>query len=120
MIAEYMFPALTASPSSVSPDDIDEFVRVYSGPSGFSGSAALYRSLLTEGEEIRSIASNKLDMPVLAVGGRSGEFTSSTFAQVANTVKGVVIDDVGHYVALEAPDRLAEELLSFYAAIDAN
>jgi len=118
LIADYMFPSLTASPDAVTPDEIDEFVRVYAGPGGFSGAAGLYRSLLAEGEEIRSLAAEKLDMPVLAVGGGSGEFTSSTFSQVANNVKGVVIDGVGHYVAMEAPERLADELVSFYAEIE--
>jgi pimeloyl-ACP methyl ester carboxylesterase len=54
-------------------------------------------------------------MPVLAIGGGSGEFTSSTLSQVADNLKGVVIDGVGHYVAMEAPERLADELVSFYA-----
>jgi len=30
----------------------------------------------------------------------------------------VVIDGVGHYVAMEAPERLADELASFYADIE--
>jgi hypothetical protein len=55
LIGDYMFPSLTASPDSVTPDEIDEFVRVYAGPSGFSGAAGLYRSLLTEAR--RSAAS---------------------------------------------------------------
>jgi pimeloyl-ACP methyl ester carboxylesterase len=118
LIADYMFPSLSASPDSVTPDELDEFVRVYAGPSGFSGAAGLYRSLLAEGEEIRSLAAERLDMPVLAVGGGSGAFTSSTFSQVANNVRGVVIDGVGHYVAMEAPERLADELASFYADIE--
>jgi pimeloyl-ACP methyl ester carboxylesterase len=118
LIGDYVFPSMTASPDSVTSDDIDEFVRVYAGPSGFSGAAGLYRSLLTEGEEIRSLAAEKVDMPVLAIGGGSGEFTSSTFSQVANNMKGVVVDGVGHYVAMEAPNRLADELVSFYAEIE--
>jgi pimeloyl-ACP methyl ester carboxylesterase len=95
-----------------------EFVRVYAGPSGFSGAAGLYRSLLTEGDEIRSLAAEKLDMPVLAIGGGSGEFTWSHSVRSRNNVEGVVIDGVGHYVAMEAPNRLADELVSFYAEIE--
>ena len=38
--------------------------------------------------------------------------------QVATDVTAVRIDGIGHYVAMEAPDRLAEALLSFYADIE--
>jgi pimeloyl-ACP methyl ester carboxylesterase len=57
-------------------------------------------------------------MPVLAVAGRSANFTPATLRQVATDVTAVHIERIGHYVAMEAPDRLAAALLSFYADID--
>jgi pimeloyl-ACP methyl ester carboxylesterase len=74
--------------------------------------------MLTEGKEIKSLAEKKRDVPLLAVGGGSGEFTAGTFGQVATNVKAVHLDGIGHYVAMEAPDQLAEELVSFYREID--
>jgi pimeloyl-ACP methyl ester carboxylesterase len=118
LLADYMFPSLTASPDSVTADDIGEFVRVYAGPSGFSGSVGLFRSLLSEGDEIRALAAKKLQMPVLAIGGGSGDFTAGTFRQIADNVSALVIDGVGHCVAMEAPDRLAAELAAFYREVD--
>jgi pimeloyl-ACP methyl ester carboxylesterase len=53
-------------------------------------------------------------MPVLAVGGGSGDFTPATIRQVATDVTAVSLDGIGHYVAMEAPDRLAEALIAFY------
>jgi pimeloyl-ACP methyl ester carboxylesterase len=82
------------------------------------GAAGLYRSLLSEGGELRELAARKLDLPVLAVAGRSREFTPATLRQVATDVTEVRIDGIGHYVAMEAPDRLAIALRSFYANID--
>ena len=51
---------------------------------------------------------------MLAVGGGSGDFTPATMRQVATDVTAVVLDGIGHYVAMEAPERLAEAMLAFY------
>lgn len=114
LLAEYAFPSLSATPDAFGEADVDEFVRVYARPDGFSGAAGLYRSLLSEGDEIRELAAEKLGIPVLAVGGFSGEFTATALRQVATDVRSVIVDGVGHYVAMEAPDRLADALVSFY------
>jgi len=116
-LAEYAIPALSATPGAFTSDDIDEFVRSYARPDAFRGAAGLYRSMLGEGDEIRKLATRKLGMPVLAVGGGSGEFTSATVRQVATDVSAVSLDGIGHYAAMEAPDRLADVLLSFYRKV---
>jgi pimeloyl-ACP methyl ester carboxylesterase len=117
-LADYAFPSLNATAGAFTDHDIDEFVRSYARPHGFSGAAGLYRSMLAESDEIRELASPKLGVPVLAVGGGSGDFTSVTVRQVATDVTAVSLDGIGHYVAMEAPDRLAEALLSFYRDVD--
>jgi pimeloyl-ACP methyl ester carboxylesterase len=113
-LADYAFPSLNATAGTFTDDDINEFVRSYARPHGFSGAAGLYRSMLAEADQIRELASPKLRMPVLAIGGGSGEFTAATIRQVATDVTTVSLDGIGHYAAMEAPDRLAEALLSFY------
>jgi pimeloyl-ACP methyl ester carboxylesterase len=117
-IAEYAIPALCATPGAFTGEDIDELTRCYARPGGFSGAAGLYRSMLREGDEIRELAARKLGMPVLAVGGGSGEFTPATLRQVAQDVSAVSLDGIGHYAAMEAPQRLADALLSFYEKVD--
>ena len=120
LLADYAVPSLNATPDAFTANDIDEFVRTYARPGGFSGAAGLYRSLLTEGDEIRELAIRKLRMPVIAVGGFSGEFTAAALRQVATDVTPIVLDGIGHYAAMEAPDRLAETLLSFYRAAESR
>jgi pimeloyl-ACP methyl ester carboxylesterase len=119
-LAEYALPALCATPGAFTDDDIDELTRSYARPDGFEGAAGLYRSMLREGDEIRELASRPLTAPVLAVGGRSGEFTPTTLRQVAADVTSAALDGVGHYVAMEAPERLADVLLSFYRKLDSQ
>ncbi len=49
-----------------------------------------------------------------------GPFTSATLDQVAvGGVTSVQLDGVGHYVAMEAPERLATAILDFVATVDA-
>jgi pimeloyl-ACP methyl ester carboxylesterase len=117
-LAEYAFPTLSATPDAFTAADVDEFVRTYARPDAFQGATGLYRSMLREGDEIHALAAQKLGMPVLAVGGGSGQFTLSTVQQVATDVTAVSLDGIGHYVAMEAPARLAEALLASYNEID--
>jgi len=119
-IADHAIPSLTPTPTLFTAADIDEWTRGYARPGGFAGAAGLYRSALAEGDRFRELAANKLAVPVLAIGARSGGFTPGTMRQVATDVTAVTFDGVGHYVAMEAPERLAEALLSFYGTVDAR
>jgi hypothetical protein len=40
--------------------------------------------------------------------------------QVAADVTAVAVSGIGHYVAMEAPERLAEALTSFYRGVDGD
>ncbi|CAA9500164.1 MAG: hypothetical protein AVDCRST_MAG05-2391 [uncultured Rubrobacteraceae bacterium] len=117
-LARYAFPALSADPGAVTDADVEEFTRAYAQPGGFDGAGVVYRSMLREGEDIRALAKEPLTMPVLAVGALSGDFTAKTMRQVATSVRAAYLEGVGHYVALEAPDQLAEALLAFYRDTD--
>jgi pimeloyl-ACP methyl ester carboxylesterase len=120
-LGEWAFPAMTAVQGSITDDDIDEFVRTYARPNGWRGAAGLYRSMLSEGDEIRAIAeSQPLTVPVLAVGAGGGPFTAGTLTQVtAGNVRSVQLDGVGHYAALEAPEALSAVILEFLSGVDA-
>jgi len=77
--------------------------------------------MLGEGAEIKALAQAPgLRVPVLAVGAGGGSFTSGTMSQVTSTdISAVLLDGVGHYVAMEAPEALAKALLGFMAGVDA-
>ena len=119
-IGDYLFPMYGAAAPAVTAEDIDEFVRTYARPSGFAGAAALYRALLSDGEEIQALAARRpLQVPAMAIGSGAGEFTHATLTAAAGTdVRSVLLDGVGHYAALQAPDRVADALLDFLAAVD--
>lgn len=117
-LVDYALPSLNRTPDAFTDDDVTEFVRAYARDGGFRGAEGLYRSLLTEAEEIRALAAMPLSVPVLAVGGGSGDFTASTFQQVATDVTPASLDGIGHYVAMEAPDRLSAAMLAFFSEVE--
>jgi pimeloyl-ACP methyl ester carboxylesterase len=119
-IGEYAIPSLNATLGAFEDADVDELARSYARTDGFAGAAGLYRSALAEADEIRALAADGLRMPVLAVGGGSGDFTPATMRQVATDVTAVSLDGIGHYVAMEAPDRLADALVAFSRRVDAS
>ena len=120
-LGQFAFPSMSATPGAVTKADIDEFVRTYSRLDGWRGAIGLYQSMLQEGADIVAlVAAGKLRMPVLAIGAGGGEFTFATMTQVAaEPVQSISLEGVGHYAALEAPERLAEALVDFYTTVDA-
>lgn len=120
-LARFLFPALTASSTAVTDADIDEFVRTYARPDGWRGAIGLYKSMLSEGSEIRTLAQSPgLHVPVLAVGAGGGGFTLAAMTQASTTgvLSAASLDGVGHYAAMEAPDELAKAIIEFTGRVD--
>ncbi|MGC4814592.1 alpha/beta fold hydrolase [Micromonospora sp. DT228] len=120
-LGQFAFPAMSATPGAITDTDIDEFVRTYARPDGWRGATGLYKSMLQEGPEIKTLAQTRgLKAPVLAVGAGGGPFTAGTMSQATTTeVSSVTLDGVGHYAAMEAPEELAKAILDFTANVDA-
>lgn len=120
ILGQWAFPAMTAVSGSITSNDVDEFVRTYSRADGWRGAIGLYQSMLAEGDAIKALAESRpITVPALAVGGFGGPFTADTLSQVVTgDVESVLLDGVGHYVALEAPGALAAAILTFVDRID--
>ena len=112
---EWSFNAMSATPNAITDRDIDEFARTYGRDNGWRGAIGLYQSMLGEGAAFKALAdSTPLTMPVLAVGAGGGPFTHGTLSAVsANPVRSVLLEGVGHYAAMEAPEALADAILEF-------
>ena len=121
-LGQFAFPAMSGTSGTITNDDIDEFVRTYSRLDGWRGAIGLYRSMLQEGDEIKALAeTHKLTVPVLAVGAGGGPFMRGSMSQAPVTkVHSVSLDGVGHYVAMEAPDKLADAPLAFLRSVDTD
>jgi len=117
IIGDYLYPLYGVPASAVGPEDVTEFARTYGRTGGFSGAAGLYRGMLTEGRELRDLARNSpLQVAVTAIGSRGGGFTLAAFSGVTRQkVTAIHLDDVGHYIAQEAPRQLGDALLTVFA-----
>jgi pimeloyl-ACP methyl ester carboxylesterase len=100
------------------PDEvIDYYVGLLSDPESLRGSFGWYRALETSIAQNEQRKNTRLAMPALAVGGAAsfGENAGNGVRAVADDVQSIVLADVGHFVAEEAPDEMLEALTAFLA-----
>ncbi len=117
LMTDFIFRLATIVPDAVSPADVTEFARGFEREGGWSGAHALYGSMLREGEDVKAlVAETKLMVPTLAVDRAGSDFTFRSIDAVSSGATAhASIEGVGHYIALEAPDRLAAALTKFVA-----
>lgn len=122
LFANFIFRFATAAPDAVKPADLTEFARGYEHEGGWSGSRALYGSMLREGDEIKALAASKpFTVPTLVIDRAESDFTFQSINPIhAGEVRRVSIQGAGHYIALEKPTDLAAALLGFVADVDAG
>ena len=104
-------------PSALTEEDIDEMVRSVEQPGGTRAILELYRARPTDAEQNRPHYANPISCPVLAVGAEHylGDEVRGQLTQVAADVRGVVIAESGHNIALENPVALGQAYLDFFA-----
>lgn len=104
------------NPGAFTAADIDEYVASFSAPGALRASMAHYGAIPEDLKQRREMAKVKLEMPVLALGGsmsfRSG--VQHSCEQVANDVRGGIIEGCAHWVAEEQPEALTGQLLEFF------
>lgn len=91
------------------------YVRDFEGTEGIAGWFGVYRHMLTTAEQTAPLAQNKVQTPVLAIGGASslGATVAEQMQQIAQEVKEVVIEDCDHFVPAEKPEELVRQFLTF-------
>jgi pimeloyl-ACP methyl ester carboxylesterase len=111
----WLFRHKSANPAAIGPAAIEEYVRCYAAPGGLRAGFAYYRALFQSMAQNRELSSQRLRLPVLAIGGEGGvgELLADTMRKVADDVTGYVVPHCGHYIPEEAPDRLVELLTAF-------
>ncbi|HLG77817.1 MAG TPA: alpha/beta hydrolase, partial [Ktedonobacteraceae bacterium] len=69
----------------------------------------------TDVDQTRAAAAQKLQMPVLALGGEYsfGSAVAESMSHLASDVQGVIVPNAGHWLNEEQPDFVADQLLTF-------
>lgn len=94
---------------------VDEYLRTYSRPGVMAAAFERYRATDREVEHNTRYARNRIDTPVLAIGGERafGAAVAANMRGAATRVREAVIENCGHYVSEERPHELATLLLEF-------
>jgi pimeloyl-ACP methyl ester carboxylesterase len=113
----WLFKAKTTRPWTITPADLDEYVRINSAAGATRAALSYYRyNLAPEGiAQTRARAERKLATPVLAFGAESGvgEMVLNTARLLAADARGGVFAGCGHYMPEEAPRAVAEQIIRF-------
>ena len=104
-----------ANPTALEEDALDEYARRLASPGALRGGITYFRTHRLDAEHNRRHAQRKLAMPVMTVGG-TASFGAALEDQVAPLVEDhrhEMVEDCGHYLAEEQPERLTELLTDF-------
>ncbi len=94
---------------------MSEYIQSYSAPGAMRAGFNCYRAFPETIAQNEERAKKKLSIPVLALGGEfsNGWLPKETMDAVAESVKGGVIADCGHYIPEESPEELLAWLIPF-------
>ena len=101
----WFYEGATADASAISETSIKETLRSFSGTEGVLGALGLYRAAFTTIEQTTPLKKNKVEVPVLAIGGEKalGAKVAQMVEAVAKNVTGKVIPACGHFIPEEQP-----------------
>jgi len=119
LLLQFFFSGM-GSPAAFAPEDVDEYVRCYSNPDSLQAGFEYYRAFPRNEQRMKEHGKQKLQMPVLALGGENsgGGFPFYSLAQVAEHVSGGIILKSGHFIPEDQPEELVRQLNAFFSEHD--
>jgi pimeloyl-ACP methyl ester carboxylesterase len=102
--------------SAITPDDREEYIKQYSKPGAMRTGFEYYRAIFEDAEQNKEYGKEKLEIPILTIGGEAGigNFTTTSFQKVANNVTGLTLPNTGHFIPEERPNFLTKQILDFF------
>ena len=115
----WFFGEFAGGAGAVPGGEIDDAVAALSRPGRLTAGFAHYRAMFTSATQNAGLATAKLKMPVLAVGGDKcmGDLPGKQLEQIADDATTAVVKDCGHWVAAERPKEFAKLLTDFLAKV---
>ena len=111
----WFYEGATADPASISEESIQETLRTFAGTEGVLGSFGIYRAAFTTIDQTTPLKRNKVEIPVLAVGGEKalGTKVAQMVSSVAKNVTGRTVTGCGHFIPEEQPAEFMYLFQSF-------
>ena len=118
---EWLFQQKAQHPERLSQAKRDRYVECYSRPGAMSRGFAYYRAAAKSASQNIEFSKTKLQMPVLALGGKggAGDRLRMSMESLAVHVEGGEIEDCGHYVMEEQSEVVSGRLLEFFQRVEA-
>ncbi|HEY6587387.1 MAG TPA: alpha/beta hydrolase [Nitrososphaeraceae archaeon] len=106
----------TYNQSAITSEDREEYIKQYSKPGALRAGFEYYRAVFEDSEQNKEYANEKLEIPILTIGGEAGigNFTAASFQKVANNVTGITLPNTGHFIPEERPNFLTKQILEFF------
>jgi len=113
----WFYRSAAYNPCAITEEEIDEYERCYAAPGAMRAGFEYYRAIFTDIDHNKENAKTKLKMPVLALGGERGFRNAPlhSMRELAENVRGGVVERAGHWLAEERPDYLIEQLIAFFS-----
>lgn len=107
----YEGPAV-AKPDAITPEAVDEYLRTFAGTEGVLGSLGVYRAAFKTMEQTLPLTKNKVQVPVIALGGEKAQGTRirEMVAMVAERVEGGSVPNCGHFLPEECPGEIVRQV----------
>jgi pimeloyl-ACP methyl ester carboxylesterase len=118
LLTEWAYRGSALRPDAIPVDAIEEYLRTYGTEDGWRTAIQYYSTLGQDAIDNRAALADGqlLRMPTLGIDGeQDARLSTSTLAQIASDVRGVLIPDCKHWIAEEQPAKLAAVLLDFFA-----
>lgn len=109
---------LSANPRHIGEDTRAHYAAIYSRPHAIHNAFAQFQAFRQDGVDNRKfLAEGKLTIPVLAIGGEKsfGQGFANEIEFAASNVRGLSIEDSGHWLMEEQPEATMTAILSFLA-----
>jgi pimeloyl-ACP methyl ester carboxylesterase len=115
----WFYEGATANPRSITEASIEETLRSFSGTEGVLGALGVYRAAFKTIEQTTPLKDNKVEVPVLAIGGDKalGAKVADMVQSVAKHVTGKVIPACGHFIPEERPAEFVRLFQEFVGKV---
>ncbi len=104
--------------NAISMSDFELYVRELQKPGALRAGFSYFASVFQDMEANKILGATKLTQPVLALGGRrgAGEYPMMAMRALADRVEGGVVEEAGHWLTDEQPERVSAWLIEFLRA----
>ena len=110
------WPTVSHSQDPFTEEEKDEFIRSFEVPGATNGAFHWFAAFPQDAKDDQEWQKHKLQMPVLSIYGEYGAtYLTEHIRLVADHVKGIAINNAGHWLVQENTSQVQSELLTFLA-----